>query len=125
MVGNRQTCMTSGSMVKPANEGTENDYWNKRTMTTICLPLIMLMINCLGEEASQHQNIIGDLVLNMLQITLQLTDVALHTFDTCIYNIITYNFFNTRHRDKDGLSRGEIDDIVKYINLSRVSQLMR
>ena len=125
MVGKRQTCMASGSMAKPANEGTESDYWNKRTMSTTLLPLIMSMINRLGEEALQHQNSSGDLVLNLLRITLELADVSLHTFEICIYNIVTYNFFNTRHRDKDGLSKKNNDDIVQYIKASKLPQLMK
>ena len=125
MVGKRQTYMASGSMEKPANEGTENDYWNKRTMSTALLPLIMSMINRLGEESSQHQNTSGDLVLNLLQITLQLADVLLHTFEICIYNIVTNNFPYTRHRDKDGLSNKNSDDIEKYIKASQLPQLMK
>ena len=69
--------MADGSMAKPANEGTDHNYWNKQTMSTTLLPLIMSIINCLGEEVSQHQNTSGDLVLNLLRITLHLTDVTL------------------------------------------------
>ena len=112
-------------MAKPACEGIAHDYQNKQTMSTIILPLIMTIINCLGEEASQSQNTSGDLVLNLLRITLRLAAVTLHTFEICTYNIVTYNFFNILHKDKDGLSREKSDDIVKYVNLSKLSQLMK
>ena len=40
MVGKRQTCMASGSVAKPENEGIYHDYWSKQTMCTALLPLI-------------------------------------------------------------------------------------
>ena len=89
MIGKRQTCMASGSMAKPANEGTDHDYWNKSTINTNLLPLVMTIINQLGEEAFQMQNSCGELCLNLLRITLKLAGIVIDSAAICIYNILS------------------------------------
>ena len=100
MVGRKQSCQASGSMARPAHFGTEHDYWNKITMITTLLPLVKFVINTLGEEASQHQNSCDEMLLNLLRVSLPTIGVTLTTAQICIYNIFTYDFFNTPHRDK-------------------------
>ena len=94
-------------------------------MSTILSPLIMSIINRLGVDVSQSQNASGDFILNLLQITIQLANVTLHAFEICVYNIVTYNFFDIRHKDKDGLSRKKSYEIVEYIKFSKLPQLMK
>ena len=125
MVGKKQSCQASGSMVKPAHFGREHDYWNKATMNTTLLPMVQSVINTLGEEASQHQNSCGEMLLNLLRVLLSSIGVTLMTAQICIYNIFTYGFFNTPHRDNDGMWSRNSESIISLIKESGTHELVR
>ena len=47
------------------------------------------------------------------------------TSKICIYNILTYNFFNTAHKDNDGMHVRNSEEIVDYIMKSKLPQLIK
>ena len=112
-------------MVRPTQFGREHDYWNKATMNTTLLPLVQSVINTLGEEASQHQNSCGEMLLNLLRVPLSSIGATLITTQICIHNIFTYGFFNTPHRDNDGMWTRNSDAIISLLNESDLQDLLR
>ena len=79
----------------------------------------------LGEEASQVQLLSGELLLNLLQVTLEIAGITMDTSKICIYNILTYNCFNTAHKDNDGMHVRNSEEIVDYIMKSKLPQLIK
>ena len=125
MVGPKQTNMASGSMCRPANEGTEHDYWDKNSMNTTLLLFAMPIINMLGEQASQQQNACGEILLNLLRVSLGSVGILMATINICIYNILTYCFFNTYHKDSDSMHRTNSNSIIELILNSKLPPLLQ
>ena len=94
-------------------------------MNTTLLPMVQSVINTLGEEASQHQNSCGEMLLNLLRVSLSCIGVTLMTAQICIYNIFTYGFFNTPHCDNDGMWRRNSESIISLIKESGIPELAR
>lgn len=118
MVGQRQTCMASSTMAAPATEGHDNHYYDCKTTNTTLLPLVRGLINRLGDEALQHQQSCGEMLLSLLRVTLNKAGSSIVTCALCIYNIITYNFFNTAHKDSDSMQKHNSKGVEDYINTS-------
>ena len=125
MVDRKRSCQASESMARPAHFGREHDYWNKTTITTTLLPLVQSVINILGEEASQHHNSCGEMLLNLLRVPLSSIGATLITTQICIHNIFTYGFFNTPHRDNDGMWARNSESIISLLNESGLQDLLR
>ena len=128
MIGKRQTCMASSSMMSPAREGTESHYYNPKIMNTTLLPLFMGIINFLGEEALQHQQSCGIILLSLLRVSLTNIDdssVGIFTAAICIFNLITYNFANSNHRDSDKMHQDCSNAVKNLITQSGLPKLLR
>ena len=94
-------------------------------MHTTLLPLVQSVINTMGEEASQHQNSYSEMLLNLLRVSLSSIGVTLTTAQICIYNIFTYGFFSTPHRDNGGMWSRNLDAIISLLNKSDLQVLLR
>ena len=127
MEGQRQTCMASSSMTSPASEGTSSHYYNPKTMRTALLPLFKGIINFLGEEALQHQQSCGIMLLSLLRVSLTNIDssIGITTAGICIFNILTYNFANSNHRDSDKMQQKCSDAVKDLITQSGLPKLTR
>ena len=112
MEGPRQTCQASSSMIAPASEGKEFHYYNPSTTNTALLLLVKGIVNFMGEEALQHQQSSGEILLSLLRVALKNAGSSITTSGICIYNLITYNFANTPHKDSDKM-QDECSDAVK------------
>ena len=125
MDGERQTYMASSSMVSPARLGTDSHYYNTRTTNTALLLLFKGIINFLGEEALQHQQSCGILLLSLLRVSLTKAGSSITTAGICIYNLISYNFANSPHKDSDEMQQDCSDAVKDLITQSKLPKLVR
>jgi len=112
MNGNRQTNEASSSMMSPASQGIYNDYYSPRTIDHTILPLIQSFINRLSQEAQQHQQTSGQHTLSLVRLVLRKLGSSVKMDQLCKGKIITFNFFNSGHKDCDGMA----------LNISRLAK---
>jgi hypothetical protein len=115
MAGRAQTNQASSSMFWEAKDGSNRHYYDAKTTNTTFLFFLMPFIQALGKEAVEHQQSSGEFLLPLLRKTLQAIGSPILVCQICIYNIITYNFFNTPHRDNDSMSADGSKAVKKYI----------
>ena len=125
MVGRRQTSMASGSIIRPASNGFCHDYHDKRAMNTSLLPLVQSLINRLAEEAVQTQNSCGEIIVNLYRSVMEKCGISMNWGEVCVYNILTYNFFNSSHRDRDCMLKIDSNRVKDHVFGSNIQPLIQ
>jgi hypothetical protein len=125
MNGNRQTYEASSSMMSPASEGIYNDYYCPRTIDHTILPLIQSFINRLSQEAQQHQQTTGQHILSLVRLMLNEIGISVKTDQLCKGTIITFNFFNSGHKDCDEMASNISCLVKKHIKDSTDPKLIQ
>lgn len=117
MCGAQKTCQASGAMNAPSSHGTEHDYRDPKTGNSTIKALLKGYLNKLGEQAKQHASQCGAIGLALIAKALAKEyKKGCRAGHICQGTIITYNFFNTPHRDDDTMSRTTSDLVKNYIN---------
>ena len=125
MEGRRQTSMASSTLIAPASEGTEFHYYSPSIINPTLLPLVKNIVNFMGDEALQHQQSSGEILLSLLRVALKNAGSPITTAGICISNIITYNFANSPHKDCDKMQQECSEAVKDLIRTSRLQKLTR
>ena len=69
-------------------EATNHHYWNKTWIDTSLLPLVQVqsIINNISEEAIQHQNSCGEILLHTMAKLYRMNELKMFTNTICVYN---------------------------------------
>jgi hypothetical protein len=124
MNGKRQTCQASSTMSAPSEKGTDNQYYNPKIVNVGLLPLAQSFINRLAQEAQQVQQSCGQFTLHILRKVLNArASTNINVYSLCKSTIITLNFFNSLHKDCDGMSAASSKMVKEFIQSSSSQKL--